>query len=408
MSIFQSNIPKKTALIYKGSFLINLFLTITLFLFSFGQIGRLTPFELPIYGNIYEIVLMVPLFILIEKYTVPKDLRKITFLNPILIFCGWLFISLVASYFNYSYLQNFIATLYFARLLFYFIFLIYFYSYIEKNKTVIPYYEVILIVISFFTIIFSLIQYFLYPNLGNIAYLGWDPHLYRLVGLFFDPPLTAAVFVLLGLFLFFSLKNNLLKILFTAGFGVLLFLTYSRGAFIALFVSILVYSFNKMKLHYASFFLIALIIGISLIPKNTSEGINLLRTSSINTRFIDYRKGITIWKEKGLFTGIGYNHIRFEKDPYEEKPIVEKYNPSHASSSFHSSFLMILVTGGVIGLVLFIWLLWNIAKINEFAFYSVIFLSVFSLFDNVLLHPFILFLFFTLISILQKVTPSHT
>lgn len=163
-----------------------------------------------------------------------------------------------------------------------------------------------------------------------------------------------------------------------------------------------------MKLQYVAFFIGAVILGVLLIPKNGSEGINLLRTSSINTRFIDYTKAVSIWK-KSPVTGIGFNHIRFEKDSYEEKPIATKYNPSHASASFHSSFLMILVTGGIIGFVLFIWLLWNITKINIFAFYSVVFLSIFSLFDNLLLHPFILFLWFILICISNTVIhPSRT
>ncbi len=408
MSIFPGKVFININHIYKGSFLINLFLTITIFLFSFGQIGRLTPFELPIYGNIYEILLTVPLFILIEKYTNLKQFKKLPFIKPFVVFSIWLFISLLISLFWYSGLQNFIAMLYFVRLLFYFVFFIYFFNYVNKNREVIPYYISIISATALITIIFSFVQYFLYPNLGNLAYLGWDPHLYRLVGLFFDPPLTASVFFLLTLFLLITLKSSRLKIVFACSFAVLFFLTYSRGAFIALFITIAFYSFRKMKLQYVAFFVAAVILGVLLIPKNGSEGINLLRTSSINTRFIDYTKAVSIW-QKSPVTGIGFNHIRFEKDSYEENPIAEKFNPSHASSSFHSSFLMILVTGGIIGLGLFLWLLRNAAGINAFAFYSVIFLSVFSLFDNLLLHPFVLFLWFTLISISNIVThPSRT
>jgi O-antigen ligase len=208
------------------------------------------------------------------------------------------------------------------------------------------------------------------------------------------------------LFAVIILKNIRLKIFLSVAFAVLFFLTYSRGGFIALFITVILFSFRKMKLKYIGFFIAAVIIGVILIPKNGSEGINLLRTSSINTRFIDYGKAISIWK-KSPVTGIGYNHIRFEKDSYEEKPIVEKFNPSHASSSFHSTFLMILVTSGVVALLLFVYLLWSIAKISVFAFYSIVFLSVFSLFDNLLLHPFVLFLLFILIPI-SVIRPSRT
>ena len=70
---------------------------------------------------------------------------------------------------------------------------------------------------------------------------------------------------------------------------------------------------------------------------------------------------------------------------------------THSGASFHSSFLIILVTSGLIGLTLFILVLIRLAGINEISRFAVLFLSLFSLSDNILLHPFVLFLFFSLI-----------
>jgi len=53
--------------------------------------------------------------------------------------------------------------------------------------------------------------------------------------------------------------------------------------------------------------------------------------------------------------------------------------------------LIILVCTGIVGLILFLKLLLDLGKINIFANYAIIFLSVLSLGDNVLLHPLIIF-----------------
>src|SRR3972149_11539087 len=44
--------------------------------------------------------------------------------------------------------------------------------------------------------IFGIFQYFLYPDLRNLYYLGWDPHYYRVFSTFFDPTFTGMILVL--------------------------------------------------------------------------------------------------------------------------------------------------------------------------------------------------------------------
>lgn len=382
----------------KGSVIANITIGIATILFSFGQIGRLGLFELPIFGTVYEGFLGIGLFFLLFKTQFSKKVFKNELFIRGAIFFAWLAITLVISLFSYQIDQNILAVLYYFRLMFYALFFSLFLQYISKNKEVIPYYQLIIAISAVVTIVFSLVQYTLYPNIGNLAYQGWDPHLYRLVGLFFDPPVTASVFFLFAFYFVSTIKSKWLQILIAVSFLSLFFLTYSRGGFLALLITLVVYSIRKMKWKVLLAFIACAAVLYFVIPKNMSEGLNLTRTASIQTRIIDYNKAISIWKEHP-FLGIGYNHIRAEKDMYEEEPIEEAYNPSHASASFHSSFLIILVTSGVVGLVLFGGVLLSLAKVSSFALYSLIFLSVYSLTDNVLLHPFILFLFCVLVGL---------
>lgn len=373
-------------------------ITATFLLFTFGQLGRLSPFEIPIFGNLYEIPLFLTGVVLFWKYKFNKKIFESKLTKSFIFFFSWLAITLIISLFHCQPIANLLAILYFIRFIGYFIFFFYFSYHLKQKKINVNLYQKLVLVITGIICVFSLVQYFLYQDLGNLAYQGWDPHLYRLVGLFFDPPVTASVFFLIGLFIWLNVENKYLKYGSVSLLFILFFLTYSRGGFLALLGTIVIYSIRKMNIKYLVFFAILAVGLYFIIPKNLSEGLNLTRTTSISTRMKDYSKAVSIWK-KHLYLGIGYNHIRFEKDSYEEEIITEKYNPSHASSSFHSSFLIILVTSGVLGLALYIWFMGSFAMVNQFAFYSVVFLSIYSLTDNVLLHPFMLFLLVALTAV---------
>lgn len=358
---------------------------------------------MPVYGTVYEFFLGITLIFLVFHIPYKNVFRNTRLQKSIALFLGWVLISLCISVFRYDSIQNLLAALYFARLAFYFVFFLYFSAYCKKYPEALKYLSIVVISTIVITVIFSVVQYALYPNIGNVAYLGWDPHLFRLVGLFFDPPVTASLFVLFALFIMYYRNKSVFTYLSILILSILFVLTYSRGGFLALLVTLAVYSFRKMKVAYLLVFVAVGLLLYIVVPKNLSEGLNLTRTTSIKTRFIDYEKAFKIW-QKSPVVGIGYNHIRAEKDKYEEEPLIEKYNPSHASASFHSSFLIVLVTSGIIGLLLFCIMLWQLSQVHLFAYYGVIFLSVYSLTDNVLLHPFILFVFFSAISIMVGLT----
>jgi hypothetical protein len=237
-------------------------------------------------------------------------------------------------------------------------------------------------------------------------FLGWDPHLYRMFGTFLEPAFAASIYALLFFNILFNtrynfwLRNILLLLLL-----ICIFFTLSRAAILSFLVVLVIYLLRHMKIFslkiqnkfyilYICFIVVILSIFLFFMNFNKSgEGVNLLRTSTVQSRIENYKEGLIIFMEYPIL-GIGYNRITALKDDFDI-PFRSKYSVNMARSSFHSSFLIVLVTGGVIGLGLFLFNLFILAKQSFFTFLIILFLSLFSLFDNILLHPFIIFIWFS-------------
>lgn len=345
---------------------------LTALLFSLGQLGRVSFFNQQVNFYLYEVILTLTLFILFFKYRFEpikeawKKFKSIFFFLIILLF------SLFVSFTKYNLFQNSVALLYFFRLFLYFSYFFYLRYHSPKIRK-----EILLITIL--TIFSTLIQYFLYPDLRNLIYLGWDPHLYRTFGVFFDTSISAAIF---GIF-FLTVNQPIIKITYL----LLVALSFSRSIYLGLSLT-LIYLFIQQKQFKKIFlFLLFFVTLIFFLPKPSGEGVNLKRLYSIESRIEDYRQGINLWKNKP-FIGYGYNRIRYIKNA----------DSLHSGAGYSSSFLTIFVSSGLIGLISFIWVLWSLRRSNKVAPILLIFLSVVSLFDNVLLHPFILFLLLTILS----------
>ncbi len=160
-------------------------------------------------------------------------------------------------------------------------------------------------------------------------------------------------------------------------------LSFSRSIYLGLSLTLIYLFIQQKQFKKIVLFLLFFVTLIFFLPKPSGEGVNLKRLYSIESRIEDYREGISLWKNKPGF-GYGYNRIRY----------VKNNDSIHSGAAFSSSFLTILVSSGIIGLLSFIWVLWSLRRLNKIAPILLIFLSIISLFDNVLLHPFILFLLF--------------
>ena len=369
-----------------------MFYYILFFLFSLGQIGRISIQNQNINFYIYEVVFLGYFIYLFSKY-------KFTPFNSIKVrglyyFPIALTASLLFSFSNYSFIQNLTALLYLIRTGFYFILGIYLHHifFKIKNKRNFLTSGIILFIISI--LITSFIQYFLYPNLRNLIYLGWDPHQFRIFGVFLDTSISAAIYglVLIYLlvkynnFLFSKMSRNLLLL----AFMILGLLTYSRGFYISILITLIYYLFRNKNIKYIFLLFGVFIISLYIIPKPFGEGVNLLRVYSIESRIYQNREGLKNWYKNPLF-GVGYNHLK------SVNKILSVY-PEHASSAYPSSFITVLATSGLVGLFFFVFALKNLWNYSKMSRYFILFLSVFSLMDNILLHPFILFLLLFLIN----------
>jgi hypothetical protein len=240
------------------------------------------------------------------------------------------------------------------------------------------------------TATYAVIQYLFYPNLRNLEYLGWDPHQFRMFGSVFDTSTAAAIYGLILIFLVFEgrklLRVRALWIASIVAFGVFGALTYSRGFYISIIVTLLYLLIIKHKRLISAAYLVLMAAAvIILLPKPAGESANLTRTFTVQARAADYEKGLEVWK-KNLVFGVGYNHLRYAK------PGAGDTAGNHAGASLTSSFLIVLATMGIVGLAAFCLMLLKLSALNTLSFYTIVFLSLFSLSDNILLHPFILFM----------------
>lgn len=212
-----------------------------------------------------------------------------------------------------------------------------------------------LVVSSFVIILLGFVQYFLYPDLRNLYYSGWDEHLYRLFSTFLDPNFAGA-FLVLGFILSLGLNRNLWFVSILTFVAILL--TYSRSAFLMFAASICVFLLLIGKKKLLVGILLLLVVGIILIPKNLkSEGVNLLRTASITARQEEAKKALLIVRENPIF-GVGFNAYRWAQIRYG---LIQKTD-IHSGAGTDNSFLFVLATTGVIGFCAFIYLWYKILQ----------------------------------------------
>ncbi len=234
--------------------------------------------------------------------------------------------------------------------------------------------------------IFGWLQYFLLPDFRPFKILGWDDHLFRLIGTFLDPTYTGIILVL-GFFMALG-KKSIWLILF---FLVTVAFTYSRASYLALAGGLIFFAFWK-KQYFMPFILIVIFsISILLLPRPFSEGVQLERTQSIFGRFKSYSEGLIIFRNNPVF-GVGFNNYCYAKQIY----IKSNDLTSHSCSGSDSSLLNILVTTGVVGFIIFVRMLVSIYKRVKNDMYGTVFvicsisLFIHSFFSNSLFYTWVL------------------
>jgi O-antigen ligase len=347
-----------------------------------------------------------------KKKTKPGFLKK-----PILVFTAIAAISLLVNVFNLNPISASISAMYLVRWLLYaFIYFIV----LDFDRAFKKIAANALLVSGSLVVFAGYIQFFFFPSLRNLFYLGWDDHLYRMFSTFLDPNFAGAFFVMFFLLTLSILINNLKKItniktivliiLCLSSLGAV-YLTYSRSAFLMLVVGLLSFLWlkGKRKALIAVFFVLVMLIFIS--PKAFKlEGTNFLRIVSTQERIVSLEQGLGVFLKSPVL-GVGFNSFRYALNR-DFGMNNSNWQTSHAGAGTDNSFLFVLATTGVIGFSIFIYLILKMLLLarrylkNEYAIlFCGIILGLIA--DSVFINSFFYVLILEWVWILAAFTESN-
>jgi O-antigen ligase len=251
-----------------------------------------------------------------------------------------------------------------------------------------------LIIVSLTSAMIGWFQYFLYPDLRILRVLGWDDHLFRMVGSFLDP-------TFLSIILIFGIFTSFYKYLHTKRIGiglvslillVSLAFTYTRAAYLALAISAVLVTLKSKYLKYVLVIVPAIALSfVLLLPRPSSEGVKLERLHTFSHKLDNYSQTFQVIKKHPLF-GVGFNNMC----PARLKYVGDLGYISHSCSGSDSSLLLVTATTGIVGLMVFLYGLAVIYRNLESSVYTKAFkasffaLLIHSLFVNSLFYPWVM------------------
>ena len=261
---------------------------------------------------------------------------------------------------------------------------------------------------GFIAAIVGLLQYLLLPDTRFLFTSNWDTHYYRLIGPWLDPGFTGIMLVLTLLLSFQkSLSSKLpvstIYLLRSVVFAALL-LTYSRSSYLSLITGLVVIAWLKKNIKIALIGTVGVIIGALLLPRPGGEGVRLERTQSVFNRLDNSQKILEIVKDKPFF-GIGFNLLRYEQR--DRGFLGENWQRDHAGAGADNSFLFVLTSGGIIGLIAYIGLLKKeilLGLKNRHAVLtsSLMAVIVHAQFNNTLFYPWVMLWLWFLLALNSK------
>lgn len=359
-----------------------------------GQIGGMSIYPgVVIY--VHDILLVALLIEGFIQYTVTGKYTKPRLIKQIIFFIIAATFSLLTNSGKFAVPSLEIGALYLVRWIFYA--LLYILVLQRYTKTKLWLYGLYMIGVGFGLL--GLIQFFLYPDLRNLSYLGWDPHFYRLFGTFLDPNFAGIFLVLtilLGVFIWKGKKLRIWVALGEAVSVVSLLLTYSRSSYLALVVAITTIAILKKKWTFIVV-VVAFIAVILFFPKIPGNTLNLLRVGSTFARVGNWQEGLVLIGQAPAF-GHGFNTLRY-LGPDVGSAI------SKAAAGLDSSLLFVGATTGIVGLAAYGYLILSLIRVcrtNTVYLASLAALGVHSLFVNSAFYPWVMIWFWIVTGIVEK------
>ncbi len=240
--------------------------------------------------------------------------------------------------------------------------------------------------------VLGLIQLVWYPYLRNLSYLGWDPHLNRVFSTLFDPNFAGIVYVLtliLGASLYVS--GRLSSWWGRAGMlitSVALLFTYSRSSFLAAAAAIIIWCIAYRRYALGAALVVVFMLCIAVLPHG-GEGQNLFRVASSAARIGSMKIG---WDRLMQAPLIGTGFVA--------RPAGNEPATLSRTGGVDTSILYVASSGGVIVLVLYLYMIWQQYGIgvrvlqkhtkDAFLLTSLGAVLVHSIFTNSLLYPWVM------------------
>lgn len=342
--------------------------TSILIVFPLGQLikfGALNLFDL--------LILILAVWTFFQKPKYPK------WFSYFLTFILFSLFSWIFNYFIFNNILTFKGLLYLVRLLIYSYVAIYILNCLKNKKSVVR----SLLMISLASAILGWLQYFFIPDTRFLKNFGWDDHLYRMVGTFFDPAFLGLILVLGSIIALF--KKRYLIFLFLA---LSIIFTYSRASYLTLFLIFIIDLFKNKNIF--KFIILNLIfIILFFVPKNLSEGTDFARTVSATNKLSNFKETFEIIKKSPVL-GVGFNNICLAKTNVDIN--------SHSCFGADNSILFILATTGTLGMITLL------SAINHMPYDIMLKASFFAvfvhgMFTNSLFYPHVMFWLFSLLGL---------
>lgn len=375
--------------------LLKILFYLSVFTLSLGQFGAiLKQSDSNIY--IFDLIVFIFAFVGFGYFLLIK--KSLRFSPHFLIFGFFILISCFSCFLNiykYSFLEYLISLFYLARLVSYFGAGVIVFNMLDtkiiSNKQII----MAFLYSGLFICIAGVFQLILLPDFETLDLsLGWDPHKFRLASTFFDPNFVGVYLVLIvSLLLSQKKKYTHVFVIFVTS----IFLTFSRSAWLALSIVVLIYGLFKNRLLILLFIFIAFS-AYYAVPRVQTRLTNTTDPAdSAHYRISSWKNSFNIVKDNPVL-GVGYNFFRYVQLDYGFLTYDTIYKHSGAGSD--SSLLFVWATTGIIGLFMYLASLISLvlnSKKNLFVLSCLGALFVDSLFINSLFYPQIMFFMFCVI-----------
>ncbi len=329
-----------------------------------------------------------------------KYLKDFPFLKQFLLFFAIACFSLAVNCFRLTLPETLISSLYLIRLGIYLSFTAVCFSLCKAKIIPVHILKVYLLGLGSAVAILGIVQLFLYPSLRNLYYLGWDEHLNRAFGSFFDPGyfgFLLSIHSLVGVDLIMKAKKRIIQYIYIGMTGICflgVILSHARSAYLAFIVGFIVLFGLRKGVKFLLISLIFIAVVIALFSLSPQEGIRLNRITSSWARIESWQHALTIFKDHPLF-GVGYNSYRYAQRDYGF--LDNGWETSHAGAGSDSSFLLVAATMGIVGIGSFLYL-WGSILLRSYREKHWLILSavtavlVNSFFINSLFYSWVLFI----------------